>query len=103
MISRIVVLYFVILLLLLGWTYESKNTIKQNKSSDKNDKLINNLKIENADKINKEIKPIRKSKTEKDRLYEEAVKYYGKYYVKNWSKADVIEEYLKEDKVLKKE
>lgn len=37
-------------------------------------------------------------KTSDDRIYEEAVKYFGKAYVKNRSKAEVIEEYLHEDK-----
>ena len=35
-------------------------------------------------------------KTETDRLYEEAVKYFGKAYVKNRFKNEVVEEYLKE-------
>lgn len=37
-------------------------------------------------------------KTYDDKLYEDAVKYFGKSYVENRSKAEVIKEYLKEDK-----
>lgn len=53
----------------------------------------------------KETKPKKKFefKTENDRLYDEAVKYFGTKYVKNRSKADVIEEYLKEDKMIDEE
>ena len=53
----------------------------------------------------KETKPKKKFefKTENDRLYDEAVKYFGIKYVKNRSKAAVIEEYLKEDKMIDEE
>ena len=52
---------------------------------------------DNTDTVNKKNK---KSflKTSTDRIYDEAVKYYGKHYTKNRSKAEVVEEYLNEEK-----
>lgn len=53
-----------------------------------------------------QIKPKTKRKkyvyrTPDDKLYDEAVKYFGKSYVKHRSKDDVIEEYLCEDNMVK--
>lgn len=65
------------------------------------DKVVNINKDNNQNtNINNNNKEQKKFifKTYDDKLYEEAVKYFGKSYVKNRSKAEVIEEYLKEDK-----
>lgn len=81
--------------------------IKYNKSKPKQKKInkndityhynLNNDNCSNKEKIKKEKKKI-SIKFSDDRIYEEAVKHYGKSYVKNKDKADVVDEYLNEEK-----
>lgn len=92
----IVYLIFSIVVLIVN---SKKNNKKENiKKENENILLDNNITINNNKKEEKKSKKV--FKTETDRLYEEAVKYYGKHYVKNRSKADVVDEYLNEDKSL---
>ncbi len=97
------VLYLVIAIIMCIATYKP-NPQKKKKVEKK--KIItydysyhsSNTNVEKND-TKEEQKPKKKFvyKTENDRLYEEAVKYFGKSYVKYRDKASVIEEYLDEE------
>lgn len=111
---RLSVGYFFITLILL--IFKTKSNIIKTVSKTKKDKEmqkdrkvvketnkdINIIKHEIKDeekKLHIESNKAKKKftyKTETDRLYEEAVKYFGKAYVKNRFKNEVVEEYLKE-------
>ena len=82
-------------------TYKpNPNKEKKVKEDKKTSYYYHTLDINNGEQDTKKTKEAKKKfifKTEHDRLYEEATKYFGKSYVKYRDKASVVEEYLEED------
>ena len=74
----------------------NKSNVTSNCLSKSENKILDTDKknSDNTDTVNKKYL----FKTSTDRIYDEAVKYYGKHYTKNRSKAEVVEEYLNEEK-----
>lgn len=75
-------------------------TIIMNYLSYNNGTIFHTLDINNGEQDTKKTKETKKKfifKTEQDRLYEEAIKYFGKLHVKYRDKASVVEEYLEEE------
>ena len=64
----------------------------------KKEKIINTYKYskEENQEQQTEVKKDRKHKLSRDILYNEAVKFYGKSYVKNRNRIEVVEDYLEE-------
>ena len=77
----------------------NKSNVTSNCLSKSENKILDTDKnnSDNKDTINQKNKKYL-FKTSTDRIYDEAVKYYGKHYTKNRSKAEVVEEYLNEEK-----
>lgn len=96
---RLDVLYFIISIIMCIFTYKpNPNKEKKVKEDKKISYYYNSLDINNGKQDTKKTKETKKKfKTEQDRLYEEATKYFGKSYVKYKDKSTVVEEYLEED------
>ena len=98
---RLDVLYFIISIIMCISTYNpNPNKEKKVKEDKKTSYYYHTLDINNGEQDTKKTKETKKKftfKTEQDRLYEEATKYFGKAYVKYRDKASVVEEYLEEE------
>lgn len=92
---RLDILYLLVSLIILIVKKISK--LKLNKTNKKEKKKYISIEKYDIESKQKTYKTHKKDfKTDYDRLYDEAVKYFGKYYVKNRNKYDVIDEYLNE-------
>ena len=87
------VIYFIVCV----YKNYAKNTVDNNEEEKPKKIVFDKDLFERKEKPKKEKKKF-VFKTENDRLYEEAVKYFGKSYSKGINKYDLIEEYLKEDR-----